>query len=144
MARALQRFYVGLKAFIVRDEKLLMLREANAQARWELPGGRFDVGEEERAHGDVLQREITEELGPKFRCRIGAPYLTWVRPISTERGEYTFLVGYWCDQPTGEITLSDEHREQRWVGRDESLALALAPGFEDALSRFWRRLALTL
>lgn len=144
MARALQRFYVGPKALIVREERLLMLREDNAQARWELPGGRFDVGEEERAHGDVLRREIAEELGPGFNCRIGAPCLTWVRPISAQRGEFTFLVGYACDQATGEVVLSDEHRELRWVARDESLSLDLAPGFEEALGRFWAQRALTL
>jgi len=140
MPRPLQRFHVGIKAFVVRGARLLMLREANAARRWELPGGRIDQGEEGRAHADVLRRELAEELGADFTCEIGAPLVTWVRPVDPARSESTFLVGLHCTSPRGEIQLSDEHVELRWVARDEMGALELAPGYDTALDTFWKRI----
>ncbi|HRD78724.1 MAG TPA: NUDIX domain-containing protein, partial [Hyphomicrobiaceae bacterium] len=66
MPRAIQRFEVSLKAFIVgADRRALFVREADT-GYWELPGGRIDVGEEWQLHEAVLAREITEELGAGF------------------------------------------------------------------------------
>jgi 8-oxo-dGTP diphosphatase len=50
---------VGTKALIVKDDKILMVRTANA-TYWDLPGGRINNGEEV---GPALQRELMEELG---------------------------------------------------------------------------------
>jgi 8-oxo-dGTP diphosphatase len=141
MPRAIQSFQVAIKGLIVREGRSLVLRESNGPGWWELPGGRIDVGEEDAPHIDVLSRELREELGPDFRCRIGAPLVTWARPRDRERGEFTFLVGLRCDYEGGAIELSDEHSELRWVDRDAWRELAFAPGYETALAEFWRGLA---
>jgi len=140
MPRSLQRFHVGIKAFVHRGGRLLMLREASGARLWELPGGRIDEGEEELPQADVLRRELGEELGPGFACEIGAPLVTWIRPVDAERREFTFLVGLDCTSPRGAITLSDEHVEMRWVGPDETVRLELAPGYGPALEHFWSRM----
>lgn len=141
MRKPIQLFHVAVKAFIVRDGRLLMLREAFGPQCWELPGGRIDVGEETQPQAQILRRELREELGPHFECEIAAPLVTWVRPIEPHRPHPAFLVGFECLAPRGEIVLSDEHLELRWTTREESLALEHAPGYSAALEHFWRRLA---
>lgn len=140
MRKPIQLFHVAVKAFLVRDGRLLMLREAFGPQSWELPGGRIDVGEESVAHADILRREIREELGPRFECDILAPVTTWARPIETHRPHPAFLVGFECRDRGGEIELSDEHLDLRWCTREESVALELAPGYANALDVFWQRL----
>ena len=139
MKRQIQRFQVGIKAFIMRGGQLLLLRETVEPQWWEIPGGRIDVGEEELQHDEVLKRELREELGTDFLYKIGSPLLTWVRPPHGERKEYAFLVGIVCIAEGGEIHLSDEHSELRWVDRNSWRDLALAPGYERALEEFWKR-----
>ena len=72
--RAVQTFEVSLKAFIVRDGRALLVREADT-GFWELPGGRIDIGEEQLAHEAILARELAEELGPGFQVTTTASAL---------------------------------------------------------------------
>lgn len=139
MLPTLQVFHVGIKAVIVDDRgRLLMLRERDAPCHWELPGGRIDVGEEHLSYVDVLRRELREELGLAFRCRIGAPLLSWVRPPRAPEVPHTFLLGISCDEASGPVQLSAEHCEHRWVGAEQWQDLPLAPGYAAALAGFWR------
>lgn len=137
--RALQRFHVAVKALLVHEGRLLFVRESTREGWWELPGGRIDVGEEGLAQSDVLRRELAEELGPEFQCEIGEPYLTWIRPVKPELGEYTFVVAHLCDEPRGAIRLSHEHVDHVWADEDAARALALAPGYARPMAQFWRR-----
>lgn len=138
MTPAVQLFHVGIKALIVHERRLLLLRERDAPGHWELPGGRIDQGEEQAAWADVLRRELREELGTAFRCRIGAPIASWVRPPRTPAAPHTFLLGVACDEPSGPVQLSAEHSEYRWVDADSWRDLPLAPGYAEALADFWR------
>jgi len=139
--RPIQTFQVGVKAFVWHDERLLLVQEANAAARWELPGGRIDVGEELLPLADVLRRELREELGAGFSCCIGGPCATWVRAVEPQRALPVFLVGLRCSSPRGDIVLSDEHTDVRWAGRDEWATLPLAAGYAEALRIFAALLA---
>ncbi|MBI3460354.1 NUDIX domain-containing protein [Candidatus Acetothermia bacterium] len=141
LAREIQRFHVGIKAFILRDGQLLLLRESVEPSWWEIPGGRIDVGEEALPPEEVLQRELREELGTDFRYRIDLPLVTWIRPPHGDRKQFAFLVGFLCRTEGGEIRLSDEHSELRWVDRDSWQDLSLAPGYEWALEEFWKRVS---
>ena len=136
--RELQRFQVALKAFVLEGERLLMVREADGENYWELPGGRIEEGEERLSPIAVLRRELSEELGVAFAFEVGAPVAAWVRPPDPPRRNLAvFLLGYRCRHRAGEIVLSDEHIECRWVTRAESAQLQLAPGYAAALEEFW-------
>lgn len=102
---------------------------------WEVPGGRYDVGEETLAPQEVIAREITEELGPAFQCHIGQPVAAWIRPLMQD---FVFLLAYDCHYQGGEIQLSPEHVEFRWVTRNSWRDLPLAPGYEQALDQYWK------
>ena len=57
-------FYrVTVKGLMVKDGKLLLLKESNnLSGQWELPGGGLDFGEDIHS---ALKREIEEEAGIK-------------------------------------------------------------------------------
>ena len=135
----MQKFQVALKAFVVEGGRLLMMRESDGEQFWELPGGRIDVGEEDRPLHDVLRRELSEELGPAFAVEIGERVAAWVRPPDARRPTSVFLLGYRCRRLSGEIAISSEHVEYRWVTQAESAALPLAPGYAEPLKQFWLR-----
>ena len=141
MPKEIQRFDVGVKAFIVnsRDE-ILLLREMSS-GQWELPGGRIDVGEERVPLEQVLRRELSEELGPEFTAEIGPIALTWTR--ERKPGDFVFLVGRLCRHKGGSPRLSDEHDAWAWASVSESDGLELVPSYREALAEF-RRLLPTL
>lgn len=137
-AKEIQRFEVGVKAFIVnsRDE-ILLLRETSS-GQWELPGGRVDVGEERVPLEQVLRRELGEELGPEFQAEIGGVALTWTR--ERKQGDFVFFVGRVCRYKSGAPALSDEHDAWAWASESESAALDFVPTYREALAEFRRAL----
>ncbi len=136
MAREIQKFQVSIKGFITKDDELLLVKSGNGREElWELPGGRYDVGEEEILPEAILQREIKEELGSDFRCRIAKPAHAWIRPLNDH---FVFLVGYDCKYESGTIKISSEHTEYQWVTKVSWRDLPLAPGYAEALDQFWK------
>lgn len=148
MSRRVQTFEVSLKAFIVRDARVLLVREADT-GYWELPGGRIDVGEEWLSHDRVLEREIAEELGAELRVAIGPEVVTWTRQRPTD-GMYLFILARLARHVGGEVRLSAEHSEATWLGRDEWQGLRFPPhsgpphagpphsGYMTAMAELWR------
>src|SRR5438552_16784489 len=136
--RALQQFQVAVKGLILKDGRLLMVREAAGDRPWELPGGRVEVGEEALPPVDVLRRELSEELGPSFQYEIDRPVLAWTRPPDPPRRALSvFLLAFLCRYRAGEIVLSDEHVEFRWAKEQECANLPLAPGYATAREAVW-------
>jgi 8-oxo-dGTP pyrophosphatase MutT (NUDIX family) len=126
-------FQVALKAIILDQNRLLLLRESDS-GLWELPGGRVETEEVREPHLHILDRELKEELGIDFQVDFGPPILTWTRLLADRWG---FLVGFLCSYRGGAIRLSAEHTEARWVVAADTDSLPLAPGYDDCLRRFW-------
>jgi 8-oxo-dGTP pyrophosphatase MutT (NUDIX family) len=137
--RAIQRFEVSLKAFLVRDRRVLLLREADT-GYWELPGGRIDVGEERLDHEAILRRELTEELGPAIRFEVAPLATSLVRQRPTD-GVFQFLLVRLCRHRSGDLRLSDEHTGHAWTAPDDwpSLAFPQLSDYHGALARAWRQ-----
>ena len=128
-----------MKAFLIRDGRLLLVREAEGEQYWELPGGRIEVGEETSSPVAVLRRELREELGPSLEVEVARPILAWIRlPEPPRRTDFVFLVAFLCRHRRGEIVLSSEHVEFRWMTRSECDSVHLAPGYAAPLEQFWR------
>lgn len=137
MVREIQKFDVGLKAFVERNGQILVIRESIG-GLWEVPGGRIDVGEERLPLQDILLREISEELGSSFTITIGHPFITWVRVWTAPKVGQVYLTGFRCTYVSGEITISDEHTEYQWVSPKTVSQLDFAPGYREALDEFWK------
>lgn len=134
----MQKFQVGIKAFLLNEKGELMLLRESTSGQWELPGGRIDVGEERLPQEQVLLREIREELGPDVHIEVGPLAHSWVR--ERKPGEFVFLVGRLCRLSGGAATLSDEHEAWAWVVQKEVDGLDLVPSYREAIAEFWRLL----
>jgi 8-oxo-dGTP pyrophosphatase MutT (NUDIX family) len=68
--------YFAQKAFIIRDEKLLLIKKSgsdpNQANKWEVPGGRMKFGEDLEEH---IKREVLEEVG--LEIAPGEPFFLW-------------------------------------------------------------------
>jgi 8-oxo-dGTP diphosphatase len=107
-------FYVGQKAFIKKDNKVLILHKNNSLR---FPGGKVQEGETDLV--ESLKREIREETG--LEVTIGEPFATWTYLFKNDHpfaGKNLFLVGYKCDYVSGEVVLNEEHDSFSWVTED--------------------------
>jgi len=105
---------ISVKGVLVdRDRVLLLLNE---RGEWDLPGGRPDPGEDHRI---ALAREVREETG--LVVEVGAAlddHLFEVLP-----GRVVRILPFVCDLTGGgDVVISPEHLETRWLPIDELAA----------------------
>ena len=109
-----QLLFVGQKAFIDKDGEILVLTDP--QLGVDLPGGKIKEGELDLV--EALKREVKEETG--LEIEIKELFTTWMiefPPDHRNQGK-VFLVGYKCKYVLGEVTLSSEHTEYKWVNKE--------------------------
>ncbi len=113
------KVYFGQKAFIVKNGKLLVLRDPNSviggQSGIDMPGGKFRWGGN---LGEELRREVKEETN--LEIEIGDPIVVYTYfgdRRKTGTSSHTVLVGYLCKYKSGEVTLSEEHDSYEWVDK---------------------------
>ncbi len=102
----------GVKALILRGDKFLVMHNNGVKEDlWELPGGRMEFGETAE---ETLKREIMEETG------------LIVRPIklldtwNLIKEDYQIAgIIYLCTLEDGQVRLSDEHDEFKWIKADK-------------------------
>ena len=111
------KLFFAPKAFIVKDGKVLVVRESarhdtNAHAgEYSFVGGRIDDGEPWR---DGFAREVKEEIGTEVQI---------LRPLfisesfNKVQGEDWHIVRcfFLCEMRSDEIVLSPEHDEYKWI-----------------------------
>jgi len=136
-----QKLFIATKAFIVRDGKVLILRESTKYgegtnaAKFDVVGGRLKPGER---FDESLRREVEEETG--LKVQIGKPFFVneW-RPVV--KGEQWQIVGVFfeCSAREGEVKLSEDHDAFEWINPKEyksyHLIENLYPAFEAYLAR---------
>ncbi len=108
---------VGVKILLKnKDEKyLVMLRSGikypEAGAKWEVPGGRIDPGTQLT---DNLKREVMEETGLEIE---GEPELIAAQDILKTNKHIVRLT--YTGEGEGEVKLSDEHTDFKWLTLEE-------------------------
>ncbi len=111
------------KCIIVDDQgRILALRRAPGDIRrpncWDLPGGNYKKGETVE---DCIKREVREEtslvLHTMHPVHIASNMGTAYKDINV------IAICYSATGWTGEVTLSSEHVESRWVTPDEFMRL---------------------
>ncbi|MDP4007271.1 MAG: NUDIX domain-containing protein [bacterium] len=129
-----QIFYVGLKAFIADKEKLLIVQDQESE-QWELPGGKIQTGENTSY---ALQRELKEEIGEIAQVKPGPVFYVWTRQPYPEQNFYLFLVGFQCTWNGGEISLSPEHKNFRWITKEEVDGIDFENTYKDAIKQYFQ------
>ena len=111
-------FCVGQKAFIEKDGKVLVLFDPSHGP--DFPGGKIQEGEAK--DGDTnslvsaLQREVREETG--LEIEVFDPFAVWYHEFPKSHrnaGKVVYLVAFRCTYVSGEVRLSNEHNNFRWV-----------------------------
>jgi len=115
----MKKFFVGVAGAIEKNGQVLVLKrspEKDVGANlWEVVTGRLEA--EENPEIGVL-REIEEEVGLKAEV---------VMPINTKffyRGGKEFpmiLISFWCRYLSGEVKISWEHSEYKWLKIDDAI-----------------------
>ncbi|MBI2055254.1 MAG: NUDIX domain-containing protein [Candidatus Sungbacteria bacterium] len=121
-------------------DKVLVCKEDNETGEWDLPGGRIAVGEFYTPLEVILEREIKEELGDEVKYKNNGPVamFRYLRPEVTAQNKpevRVFMIGFELEYLGGEIALSDEHNEYRWVSIDEAISL-LPGGQKDGMQKY--------
>lgn len=115
MAEIVQR--IAMKAVIVKDGKILLLREAatygdgTQRGRYHMPGGRIEAGEN---FEEALRREIREETGLEVDIKHPIYVGEW-RPVIRDMEHQIIGVFFVCSPKTTKITLSTEHDDYQWI-----------------------------
>ena len=98
---------ISVKGVLIHRDRVLLL--LNEHGEWDLPGGRPDPGEDQRA---ALTREVLEETGLTVEVRAALnEHLFEVLP-----GRFVRILPFVCRLIGGsDVVLSHEHRETRWL-----------------------------
>jgi 8-oxo-dGTP diphosphatase len=129
-----QSYAMGTAVYAQRDDRILVLKRAvGAMAgSWYLPGGAVDPGES-------LEAGAARELFEETALQPASPLvLIGLVPMHIYDRDM-LIVGYACDCAPGDVVLSTEHSDYRWVDpqqfRGESFAEANVRRIEAADAR---------
>lgn len=129
----MEQFFVGIGGIVEQDGKILVLKRSSekdfAPGSWEIVTGRLERAENP-SRG--ILREITEETTIKAEM---------ITPISTGffyRGGKEFpmvVIDFWCRYLDGEVKLSWEHSEHKWITLHDALRMSDLKSCYPAFSR---------
>lgn len=132
---------VGVKILLKNKEgkHLILKRSAEKYPEtgldlWDIAGGRIEPGS---TLIDNLKREIKEETGLEL---IGEPNLIHAQDILRVTGKHVVRLTY-VGEGEGEVILSDEHDDYKWLSIDEITRLeGLDNYLKEALEKFVERI----
>jgi len=108
-------FQISVKILLRSGDKVLLTRGQEGDI--DLPGGRIDVGEETIPFGDVILREVKEELGEDVKFHLGP--ILFMHHVGYIKEEEWFLnIVFDAEYISGDIKLSDEHISYEWIDRN--------------------------
>ena len=136
--------YVVVTGIVVKDGKYLIAKRSNKEKAfpglWTVPGGRLERGDYVNSPKDssdawynilerVLEREVKEETGLKVKNSRYLLSLVFVRPDNIPATVNSF----YCEYDSGDIKLSDELVDYRWVSVDELDQYSLISGIREEI-----------
>lgn len=132
MAKAVtkhQSYNIGVKALIVKDDRVLLLRRHDV-GKWDLPGGRINQGESIKA---TLTRELREELPGSGRPRVHEIVYAEQADFMLPGGNGLMLLCFRVNVtlPAAPAT-SPEHDEVCWASVSKIRRMGLQPPFRHA------------
>lgn len=110
---------VGVKLLIKNtNEQYLFIRRAPSfkpgEQKWDIPGGRIEPDE---SLEEALAREVLEETGMKLQ---GTPALLAAQDIFVPAKDLHVVRLTYAGTADGEVVISDEHSEFRWMTKAEA------------------------
>lgn len=134
------KLYVGVKALIVKEGKVLLLREAKYdegtnEGKWDVPGGRIDPHETLAA---ALAREVFEESGLTIETK---KVLSVSETFPVIKGENSHIVRihYLAMYTGGDVVLSQDHDAYEWVDESRLEGKECMSGVRDLILEYFAK-----
>lgn len=127
------QFYLGVKGIIRKDGEILVLKRSaeddHLPGVWETPGGGVD---QEESPQEALKREILEETG--LMVTVGKPFNVFT--FRKDTGEFKVGITFLCEYVRGEVKISEEHSEYRFIDSKEFVELPSIPSLYEEIARY--------
>lgn len=128
------RYFLAVKGIIRRnDGKILVLKRNDKDDHkpgvWETVGGGMDKEESPR---QALLREISEETG--LAVNVSNPFNVFT--FKKDTGEFKIGITFLCEYLGGEVTLSDEHSEYRFIEPKEFSEMKSVLSLHEEIARY--------
>lgn len=127
---------VSTKCILSNQGNILILKRSDddplGPKYWDLPGGGVEPSENLT---QTMERELLEETG----LRAHNYKLSFAHTHKHDGGKVKIRVGYLAEYSSGEIQLSDEHSDYKWVPRGDGYDFAKHnnwPGWGEFLKQF--------
>lgn len=130
------RVVLVTRSFVLNDqgEMLLIQRskfDTHSPTKWEVPGGKLDEGKD---LGHALEDEVMEETGLVVNP---ASQLRYVDSFTISGGKYNglpYVIIFGVSRlQAGEVVLSEEHDDFKWLKPEDALKYDLTPEVRKAL-----------
>ncbi len=128
------QYYLAVKGIIKRaDGKILVLKRSEHDDHkpnvWETPGGGMDT---EESPQEALKREIIEETG--LSVTVTKPFNVFT--FKKDTGEFKVGITFICEHQNGEVVLSSEHSEFRWIEAEEFAQMVSVPSLHEEIAKY--------
>ncbi|HBI34193.1 MAG TPA: DNA mismatch repair protein MutT [Candidatus Moranbacteria bacterium] len=127
------KFGVAVKGIIRKDGKILVVKRAEQDGfrggTWETVGGGIDENESPQ---EALKREIMEEAG--VMVDIEEPFNVFY--FKNGNGEIKIGITFLCDWISGEVVLSEEHSEHKWIESCEFMNFESVPSLHEEIKKY--------
>ncbi len=128
------QYFLAVKGIIRRkDGKILVLKRSDKDDHkpgvWETVGGGMD---KEESPQEALLREISEETG--LIANVSSPFNVFT--FKKDTGEFKVGITFLCEYLSGEVMLSDEHSEYRFIEPKEFSDMESVPSLHEEIARY--------
>lgn len=131
----MSEFKVALKAIIRNNDKILVLKRSNEEdvfaELWDIPGGKIEYGEK---IVDGIKREVMEETGLDVDVDF-RPWSIWSF-MTPAKERQTVGITLLAQYKGGEVKISSEHTEFRWISPSEFASMSADPSLKAEIARY--------
>src|SRR5487761_1140217 len=111
-------YQVATKALLFKDNRILVLITPDGYL--DFPGGRVDESERDLPWTEALRREVAEELGEQVSIEVGQTLFVSKRQYhKDEKTHYIAAIFFKCKYVDGDIKLSEEHSNHKWLSPED-------------------------
>lgn len=135
------KLFVATKAFVVHNNKVLILRESNKYSdgvqlgNYDVPGGRMKSGE---TWEQSLLREVKEETSLDVKIGDVIAVSEW-RPVVKNEQWQIVAIFIECFSDSDKVTLSEDHDDSLWINPKDYLQYSMPPKNLPAFEKYITR-----
>lgn len=132
------QFNLAVKGIIRKGDEILVLKRSSEDDHkpnaWETVGGGMDA---QNSPQEALKREIKEETN--LEVEVGEPFNVFT--FTKDNGEFKIGITFVCDYVSGDVILSDEHSEYKWIKPEEFKQLESIESLHSEIEKYAKKYA---